>query len=223
VSDVPLGAFLSGGVDSSAVLDSMARARAGSAGDPSDRTTRSVREGLVACSVGFREAEFDEIETARATAGSLSATHHTRVLEADPALALETLPWFFDEPLADPSTVPTWLVSRVAREHVTVALSGDGGDETFCGYRRYVHDVAENRVRAALGAPGQAAARGLGRVYPRLDWAPRVLRGRTFLTNVGDDPARAYWRSVTRVERAEALELLAPDLAAHLSEHDPFE
>jgi len=208
VSDVPLGAFLSGGVDSTAVATSMRRAEAGP---------------LVLCSVGFRERSHDELPLARRTAERLGAVHHTRVLEPDPTLALETLPWFFDEPLADPSTVPTYLVSKVAREHVTVALSGDGGDETFAGYRRYVHDVAENRVRGVLGAPGQAAARGLGRVYPRLDWAPRALRGRTFLTNVGDDPARAYWRSVTRIERAEALELLAPDLAAHLAEHDPFD
>jgi asparagine synthase (glutamine-hydrolysing) len=208
VSDVPLGAFLSGGIDSTAVATSMRRADAGP---------------LVLCSVGFRERSHDELPLARRTAELLGATHHERVLEPDPRLAIETLPWFFDEPLADPSTVPTYLVSQVAREHVTVALSGDGGDETFGGYRRYVHDVAENRLRAAIGAPGRAAARGLGRLYPRLDWAPRVLRGRTFLSNVGDDPARAYWRSVTRIERGEALGLLAPELAAHLSDHDPFD
>jgi asparagine synthase (glutamine-hydrolysing) len=208
VSDVPLGAFLSGGIDSTAVATSMRRADAGP---------------LVLCSVGFEERSHDELPLARRTAERLGAVHHTRVLAADPALALDVLPWFFDEPLADPSTVPTYLVSEVAREHVTVALSGDGGDETFAGYRRYVHDVAENRVRAALGAPGRAAARSLGRVYPRLDWAPRALRGRTFLTNVGDDPARAYWRSVTRIERAEALALLQPELAARLHAHDPFD
>ena len=208
VSDVPLGAFLSGGIDSTAVATSMRRADAGP---------------LVLCSVGFEERSHDELPLARRTAERLGAVHHTRVLTADPTPALDTLPWFFDEPLADPSTVPTYLVSKVAREHVTVALSGDGGDETFAGYRRYVHDVAENRLRSALGVPGRAAARGLGRVYPRLDWAPRALRGKTFLSNVGDDPARAYWRSVTRIERAEALELLAPDLARRLAEHDPFE
>jgi asparagine synthase (glutamine-hydrolysing) len=208
VSDVPLGAFLSGGIDSTAVATSMRRADQGP---------------LVLCSVGFQERSHDELELARRTAARLGAVHHTRVLEPDPQLAVETLPWFFDEPLADPSTVPTYLVSRVAREHVTVALSGDGGDETFAGYRRYVHDVAENRLRATLGAKGRGAARVLGRVYPRLDWAPRVLRGRTFLTNVGDDPARAYWRSVTRITRDEALAILAPELAAALATHDPFE
>lgn len=207
VSDVPLGAFLSGGIDSTAVATSMRRADAGP---------------LVLCSVGFHERSHDELDLARRTALRLGAIHHTRVLEPDPALALETLPWFFDEPLADPSTVPTYLVSKMAREHVTVALSGDGGDETFAGYRRYVHDAAEHRVRARLGAPGRSAARALGRVYPRLAWAPRVLRARTFLANVGDDPARAYWRSVTRLERAEALALLGGDLARRLAAHDPF-
>jgi len=104
-----------------------------------------------------------------------------------------------------------------------VALSGDGGDEVFAGYRRYVHDVAEHRLRRGLGAPGRALARAAGSVYPRLDWAPRFLRGRTFLTNVGDEPARAYWRSVTQLERGEALALLAPDVARRLAGYDPFE
>ncbi|MCZ6599184.1 MAG: asparagine synthase (glutamine-hydrolyzing) [Planctomycetota bacterium] len=208
VADVPLGAFLSGGIDSTAVVTSMARA----SDDP-----------VIACSVGFHERTHDELAIARATAERVGAVHHTRVLEADPTLALDTLPWFFDEPHADPSNVPTYLVSKCAREHVTVALSGDGGDETFGGYRRYVHDVAENRLRRGLGAPGRALARAAGSVYPRLDWAPRFLRGRTFLTNVGDHPARAYWRSVTQLDRDEALALLHPDVAARLVEHDPFE
>ena len=208
VSEVPLGAFLSGGIDSSAVAASMQRA---------------LQSPPTLCSVGFNERSHDELELAGKTAVHLGADHQTAVLEADPALALETLPWFYDEPLADPSTVPTYLVSRVAREHVTVALSGDGGDETFGGYRRYVHDVAENRLRSALGAPGRAVVGTMGRLYPRMDWAPRFLRGRTFLTNVADDPARAYWRSVTRIERSEALSMLNPDLALRLADHDPFE
>jgi len=208
VSDVPLGAFLSGGIDSSAVVSSMAAASG---------------QAPIVCSVGFEERSHDELDVARSTARKLGAVHHTEVLTPDPALAVETLPWFFDEPLADPSTVPTYLVSRMAREHVTVALSGDGGDETFGGYRRYLHDLAENRLRSAIGPPGRAAARALGKVYPHMEWAPRVFRGRTFLTNVGDDPARAYWRSVTRIDREQALALLAPDVARRLAEHDPFE
>ncbi len=206
VADVPLGAFLSGGIDSTAVVTSMARSQA----DP-----------VVCCSVGFNERSHNELEHARATAERLSAKLHTEILEADPALALETLPWFYDEPLADPSTVPTYLVSRMAREHVTVALSGDGGDETFAGYRRYVHDVAENRLRRSLGSPGRSIARSLGKIYPQMDWAPRFLRGRTFLTNIGDDPAQAYWRSVCQQEPSAIKSLLHGDLLQRLGDYDP--
>ena len=208
VADVPLGAFLSGGIDSTAVVTSMKDAL----GVPP-----------VVCSVGFEERSHNELEVAQETARRLGLEQHTRVLRADPRAALEVLPWFFDEPLADPSTLPTWLVSGMAREHVTVALSGDGGDETFAGYRRYVHDVAENRLRRGVGAPGRALARALGRVYPPLDWAPRPLRGKTFLTNVGDDPARAYFRSVSMLTRSVALDLMAPDLVQRLGKHDPFD
>ncbi|MEZ6013714.1 MAG: asparagine synthase (glutamine-hydrolyzing) [Planctomycetota bacterium] len=207
VSEVPLGAFLSGGIDSNAVATSMAR---------------SMSEPPVLCTVGFNERSHDELELARQTARALGAIHHTEVLVPDPKDVVDTLPWFFDEPLADPSTLPTWLVSRMARQHVTVALSGDGGDETFAGYRRYVHDVAENRVRRLAGGAGRAAIGALGKVYPKLDWAPRFLRAKTFLTNVSEDPALAYWHSVSHMTRAEALELLAPDLRASLFEHDPF-
>lgn len=207
MSEVPLGAFLSGGIDSSAVVDSYAR---------------SARGPVIACSVGFREKSHDELDLATRTARRLGAVHHTRVLEPDPRLALDVLPWIFDEPLADPSTVPTYLVSRMAREHVTVALSGDGGDETFAGYRRYVHDYAENRVRKSLGRAGRAAVAAAGSSYPKLDWAPRVLRAKTFLTNVGRSPAQAYWHSVTQMTREDALALLAPDVARALAAHDPF-
>jgi len=210
VSDVPLGAFLSGGIDSSSVADAMARARP--AGAP-----------LILCSVGFEEQEFDELERARETARRLGATHHTQILRADPRAALDELPWLFDEPLADPSSVPTLLVSKMAREHVTVALSGDGGDEIFGGYRRYVFDVAENRARRVLGRRGAALAGRIGALYPKLDWAPRVLRARSTLCNLGLDPARAYYQSLTQLPRAAALSALDPELAASLRDEDPFE
>jgi asparagine synthase (glutamine-hydrolysing) len=218
LSDVPLGAFLSGGIDSNAVVEAMSRARGGT-----DRASRSLSGGLVCCTVGFREKLFDELAAARASAERLSATHYTQVLEPDPALALDVLPWFYDEPLADPSTVPTYLVSKMAREHVTVALSGDGGDEVFAGYRRYVFDVAENRVRHALGRRGQKLLALVGRGYPKLDWAPRFLRAKSTLTNFARDPAHAYWNSVTQMSREEALDVLDPSLANALAGHDPFD
>ena len=218
VSDVPLGAFLSGGIDSNAVLDSMARARA-----IDSRATRSVRERLLACTVGFREEEFDEVASARETAATLGAEHHTAVLDADPKLALDVLPWIFDEPLADPSTLPTYLVAKMARERVTVALSGDGGDEVFAGYRRYVFDVAEHRVRAAIGRTGTRLLGQMGKRYPKLDWAPRALRAKSTLLNLGADPAHAYWSSLTQLSREEAVSILEPGLARALAESDPFD
>ncbi|MFT5284992.1 MAG: asparagine synthase (glutamine-hydrolyzing) [Planctomycetota bacterium] len=208
VADVPLGAFLSGGIDSSAVVASM---------------SAKLNKSVLACSVGFKERSHDELDIARRTADSLGIELHSEVLEADPTLAVDTLPWFYDEPLADPSTVPTFLVSKMAREHVTVALSGDGGDETFGGYRRYVHDYAENKLRRALGSAGQALCRIGGKLYPKLDWAPQIFRARTFLSNVGDTPAHAYWHSVTQLSLSEARSYLAPDLRARLGDYDPFD
>ncbi|MDP6370005.1 MAG: asparagine synthase (glutamine-hydrolyzing) [Planctomycetota bacterium] len=208
VADVPLGAFLSGGIDSTAVVDSMAR---------------GTGEAPLACSVGFHERSHDELPIARRTAASLGAKLHGEVLTADPTLALDVLPWFFDEPHADPSCVPTYLVSAMARKHVTVALSGDGGDEVFAGYRRYVHDAAENRLRSLIGPLGARLAGGLGALYPALDWAPRPLRAGTFLRHLGEDPARSYWNSVSQLSRDQALALLSKGAVEMLAEHDPFD
>jgi asparagine synthase (glutamine-hydrolysing) len=208
VADVPLGAFLSGGIDSTAVVTSMAAA---------------CEEQVIACSVGFEERSHDELGRARETAARLGLRHHTAVLAPDPGLVMDPLPWHFDEPLADSSTVPTYLVSRMAAEHVTVAISGDGGDEVFAGYRRYVYDVAENRARRWLGPLGRALVGGVGALYPKLDRAPRFLRAKSTLMNLGRDPARAYFASLTQVDREEALAVLAPELRAELAEHDPFE
>jgi asparagine synthase (glutamine-hydrolysing) len=196
-------------------------ARAGAGTRP--RATESVRERLLACTVGFREAAFYEVGTARETAARLGAVHHTAILDADPSLALDVLPWYFDEPLADPSTVPTHLVSRMARERVTVALSGDGGDEVFAGYRRYVFDALEHKVRATIGKTGARLLGGVGRRYPKLDWAPRPLRAKSTLENLGAEPARAYWNSLTQMSREQALAILEPGLARALAGEDPFD
>lgn len=208
VADVPLGAFLSGGIDSTAVVTAMASASS----DP-----------VLACSVGFEEKSHDELELARATAKRLDLVHHTEILRPDPTAAIEHLPWFFDEPLADSSTVPTWLVSRMAREHVTVALSGDGGDEVFGGYRRYVFDVAENRLRGALGSWGRGLFGVAGAAYPRMAWAPRVLRAKSVLQNLGREPGRAYFASMTQVGLDEVRSILNPELRAAVGGHDPYD
>ncbi len=190
MSDVPLGAFLSGGVDSFAVVDSMAR---------------TSNAPVVACTVGFDDPRFDERAYARAAASQVGATLH----EAELRLAdMEEQAWFantFDEPFADSSAVPTFHVSRLARRHVTVALAGDGGDECFGGYRRYRFDLVENRVRRWLPAP---VWRLLGAVYPKADFLPRALRYKRTLQNLGRDPATAYARSVSASLPEEVLPLL---------------
>ena len=133
MSEVPLGAFLSGGVDSSAVVGIMAGL---------------LDQPVNTASIGFREADFNELPYAREVAQRFQTRAHERTVAADAAKILDALVWHFDEPFADSSMVPTYYVSQVAREQVTVCLSGDGGDENFAGYRRYRFDVFENRLRS---------------------------------------------------------------------------
>ncbi|HEU4765376.1 MAG TPA: asparagine synthase (glutamine-hydrolyzing) [Candidatus Eisenbacteria bacterium] len=131
ISDVPLGAFLSGGVDSSAVVAMMA-----AEGGPAVKTF----------TVGFEEAGYSEIEDARAVARHLGTDHHEETVRPDAIAILPDLVWHYDEPFGDSSMVPTWYVARMARRHVTVALSGDGGDELFAGYTRYQRALEDRRL-----------------------------------------------------------------------------
>ncbi|MEO5867836.1 MAG: XrtA/PEP-CTERM system amidotransferase [Sphingomonas sp.] len=181
VSDVPLGAFLSGGVDSSAVVALMAEA-----------STRAVNT----CTIGFDEKGHDERSYAREVATRFATDHRERVVAADDFSLIDTLVAAFDEPFADASALATYRVSALAREQVTVALSGDGADEAFAGYRRYRFQVAEERVRGMLPAPLRRLAGRLGAVYPKADWAPRPLRAKTTLLGIAESGAVAYARSV---------------------------
>ena len=196
VADVPLGAFLSGGLDSGAIVSSM----------------MGEADPLIALSVGFDEASHDELELARKTAQAVGAEHFEEVMDPLACLEAEDLAWHYDEPLADPSTVPTYLVSRMARERVTVALSGDGGDEVFAGYRRYGFVRLEQRLRS-VGAGG--VARAFGRALPSR------TRGLSTLQNIGDHPADAFFRSVSQADPSFALELLGADARAAVEGHDP--
>ena len=210
ISEVPLGAFLSSGVDSSAVVAMM---------------NRIASRPVITTSVGFKEEKYSEAEDARRFAESLNADHHERIVTPDAVGVIEKLAWHFDEPFADASAIPTFYVSRVAREFVTVALSGDGGDENFAGYRRYAFDAMENRVRAIapvrpLFGPlfGMLAA-----VYPKADWLPQPLRAKATLRNLSLDPARAYFNSVYGATANERDNLLSEDVRAGLGGYDPFE
>jgi asparagine synthase (glutamine-hydrolysing) len=160
VADVPLGAFLSGGVDSSTVTALMQA--------QSDRPVKTF-------TIGFDQPGYDEAKHAKAVAAHLGTDHHELILTAGEAMAvIPKLPEIYDEPFADRSQIPTYLVSSMTRQHVTVALSGDGGDELFAGYNRYIQ--AAGRLRTIWALPGlvrRAIAKGIDAVPPRL-W-PRLM------------------------------------------------
>src|SRR5207247_5153497 len=118
--------------------------------------------------------KYDEIEYARQVAKLYGTDHHEFHVTPEAVRAIEKLAWHYDEPFADSSAVPTYYVSQTARQRVTVALSGDGGDENFAGYRRYYHDIMENRCRSYIADEIRRPVFGaLGRWYPKLGWAPR--------------------------------------------------
>ena len=182
VSDVPLGAFLSGGVDSSSVVALMAEAS---------------RSPVNTCSIGFDEASLDETAYAQLVAKRFGSNHQARVVGSDDFEQVDTLVAIFDEPFADASALPTWRVSQLARETVTVALSGDGADEALAGYRRHRFHHAEDRVRGLLPrALRQPVFGALGALYPKADWAPRPLRAKATLQSLALDGAEGYARAV---------------------------
>jgi asparagine synthase (glutamine-hydrolysing) len=165
VADVPLGAFLSGGVDSSAVVALMAEA-----------STHPVQT----CSIGFDRADHDETRYAAMIAEKFATDHRTRKVASDDFAAIDTLVTAFDEPFADASALPTWRVCQLARETVTVALSGDGADEVFAGYRRYKFQAAEERVRSMMPAGFRRSVFGaLAKGYPKADEAYALAVGVT--------------------------------------------
>ena len=200
MGEVPLAPFLSGGIDSYAVVESM---------------TRSASGPVTACTVGFDQPEFDERPQARQAAQACGVELREEVLDADD---LSNLDWFadtFDEPFSDSSAIPTYQVSRMARRRVVVALSGDGGDESFAGYRRYRYDRMENRLR---GIMPRMVWQGLGALYPKADFLPRWMRLQRTLQNLGCDPAQAYARSVSANLPEEVLPLVRPELRADLGD-----
>jgi asparagine synthase (glutamine-hydrolysing) len=181
-ADVPLGAFLSGGVDSSTVVAMMA-------GASSDR--------VKTCSIGFDVAALDETAYADRIAAQFHTEHYRRTVGSGDFAHVDTLVAMFDEPFADASALPTWRVCQLAREHVTVALSGDGADEALAGYRRLVFHHREDQLRNVLPRGLRRGLFGaLGAVYPALGWAPRPLRARATLQNLALDSDQAYARSV---------------------------
>ncbi len=181
-ADVPLGAFLSGGVDSSSVVALMA-----------ETSTTAVQT----CSIGFDSAALDETAYADRVAKRFATDHRQRIVAADDFSATDVLAKAFDEPFADASALPTWRVCQLARETVTVALSGDGADEVFAGYRRHRFQAAEERVRGMIPAGFRQAIFGtLGRFYPKADWAPQRFRAKSTFEALARHGDEAYARAV---------------------------
>lgn len=183
VAEVPLGAFLSGGVDSSAVVAVMAKL-----------STTPVNT----CAIGFNDPMYDESQYAASVAAQYRTNHYTEHVAADDFSALNQLAAVYDEPFADSSALPTYRVCQLARKHVTVALSGDGGDENFAGYRRYKWHMREERLRALLPAGLRRPLFGsLGKAYPKLDWAPRIFRAKTTFQSLAMDTVEGYFHGVS--------------------------
>ena len=207
-SEVPLGAFLSGGIDSSAVVGIMAELM--------DRPVNTA-------SIGFRDEAFDELPYARAMARRFHANPYEKTVEAKAADILDRLAWHYDEPFADSSMVPTYYVSEVARERVTVCLSGDGGDENFAGYRRYRLDVLENRFRSVVPPFVRRPVFGaLGAAYPKLDWMPRMFRAKTTFQNLALDSERGYFHTVSWLSPEKKRRLYREPLRRAVADYDSF-
>ncbi len=176
-----LGAFLSGGVDSSAVVAMMAQAQ---------------QEPVNTCSIGFDVAAFDESSYALQVAERYHTQHHVKRVDPNDFDLIDRLAALYDEPFADSSALPTYRVCQLARERVTVALSGDGGDENFAGYRRYRWHMNEERLRGLLPRTIRRPLFGtLGRLYPKLDWAPRYLRAQSTFQALARDPIEGYFHN----------------------------
>jgi asparagine synthase (glutamine-hydrolysing) len=206
ISEVPLGAFLSGGVDSSAVVASMA----GLGSEP-----------VNTCSIAFDDPAFDESAMASLVAERYRTRHVVETVKSDDFDLIDRLALLYDEPYADSSAIPTYRVCQLARKHVVVALSGDGGDESFGGYRRYRLHMMEERMRSALPGSVRRPLFGLlGRVYPKADWAPRALRAKTTFEGLSRSAVEAYFHSVSTLRGPMRERLFSDRFKAELGGYD---
>jgi asparagine synthase (glutamine-hydrolysing) len=195
VSDVPLGAFLSGGIDSSTVVALMAR---------------HMGQPVKTFSIGFNEDSYNELKYARLTAEKFGTEHHEFLVTPDICDVVDELAWHFDEPFADSSAIPTYVVSKLAREHVTVVLTGDGGDELFAGYTRY----ATERRRTGFEMVPQIIRQGL--MNPLSRRLPHATWGRNYLHNVSLDPISRYLDNVSVFSQLNKASLYSSDFSHQL-------
>lgn len=209
VAEVPLGAFLSGGVDSSAVVAMMAD---------------SMSEPVNTCSISFGDPQFNESGYAAMVARRYQTQHHVEQVEQHDLDLIDQLARLYDEPFADSSALPTYRVCQLARQRVTVALSGDGGDENLAGYRRYRWHLHEERLRAMLPLGVRRPLFGLmGRIYPKADWAPKPLRAKTTFEALARDAVAAYFHGVSIFTDAMREGLFSPDFRRSLNDYQAVE
>ena len=209
ISEVPLGAFLSGGVDSSAVVAIMAGLS---------------KSAVNTCSIGFSDPKFNESEFAKMVAERYKTNHHLDVVESDDFDLIDTLARLYDEPYADSSAIPTYRVCQLARKHVTVALSGDGGDESFGGYRRYRLHLMEEKMRSSLPLSLRRPIFGtLGKLYPKADWAPRVFRAKTTFEGIARSSVEGYFHSVSILRAPMRNKLFSTQFKSSLGGYDALD
>ncbi|MBK9165445.1 MAG: asparagine synthase (glutamine-hydrolyzing) [Acidobacteria bacterium] len=195
ISEVPLGAFLSGGIDSSAVVGMMA--------ELSDGPVKTF-------SIGFNEDSFNELEYARRAARHFKTDHHEFIVTPELVDTVDDIAWHFDEPFADSSALPTFMVAKLAREHVTVVLSGDGGDELFGGYTRYKTALGRQWARRLPHFLRQAIAAAAIRL-------PHSARGKNYLYNIAQDHIGRYIDLVSVINRPQRQMLYSEDLRRQLN------
>jgi asparagine synthase (glutamine-hydrolysing) len=209
IAEVPLGAFLSGGVDSSAVVAMMAQLSA----DP-----------VNTCSIAFSDPQFDESAHASQVARRYGTAHHVDRVDTEDFGLVPELAGIYDEPFADSSAIPTYRVCQLARKHVTVALSGDGGDENLAGYRRYRLFMGEERLRALVPLGLRRPLFGLlGNIYPKADWAPRVIRAKTTFQALARDSVAGYFDSVSLIREDQRRQLFSPQFRSELQDYNAVE
>jgi asparagine synthase (glutamine-hydrolysing) len=184
LAEVPLGAFLSGGVDSSAIVAIMSQLQ----DDP-----------VKTCSIGFNDPEFNESEFAQEVADHCKTDHFQQTVDSDDYGLIDTLIDVYDEPYADSSALPTYRVCELAKTQVTVALSGDGADELMSGYRHHLMHLREEKIRSLLPLWVRKLVFGtLGYLYPKADWAPKFLRAKSTFQGLAKDSVEAYFSTVSQ-------------------------
>ena len=209
IAEVPLGAFLSGGVDSSAVVALMA----GVSKDP-----------VNTCSISFGDPKFNESHYAAMVAEQYHTTHRVEQVDPDDFDLIDHLAGFYDEPYADSSALPTYRVCELAKKQVTVVLSGDGGDENLAGYRRYRWHTYEERMRSLLPAGIRQPLFGLlGSVYPKADWAPKIFRAKSTFEAMARDTLQGYLHSVSILSDQMRNDLFGDQLKTDLQGYQAVE